>query len=234
VALLVWSGAFVRRPTCEATTSSALQVKRPHARMVPAVATRSRRFPAGASRAETLLVSGGLMPRSIGTPILCAWRGRDDRIIGTAGGRAAVGHRCYEHWDCCPRRISGAAAATMIPTRRATRRRAVCRVHRLHPARDETAPARLSPGTAAGPRWRALAAAKRRDIDGLIARAVMMKALLQRITTNYRCDTLLECGRALARNRARWTAVNPRPAPRDCSTAPARATRPKPRHGALP
>lgn len=68
----------------------------------------------------------------------------------------------------------------------------------------------FSPGTAAGPRWRALSAAKRRDLDARIARAVAMKALRQRITTNCRCDTLIECGRALARSRAGWTAAKPR------------------------
>jgi galactokinase/mevalonate kinase-like predicted kinase len=51
--------------------------------------------------------------------------------------------------------------------------------------------------TAASTRWRALAATKMQEIDELIARATTMKALLQRISTNCTCDTLIECGRGL-------------------------------------
>ena len=57
----------------------------------------------------------------------------------------------------------------------------------------------------AGSRWRDLADAKMKDLDGLIARATAMKALLQRISTNCQCTDLVECGRRLARNRARWS-----------------------------
>lgn len=56
----------------------------------------------------------------------------------------------------------------------------------------------------AGSRWRDLASAKMKDLDGLIARATEMKTLLQRISTNCQCNDLVECGRRLARNRARW------------------------------
>ena len=48
-------------------------------------------------------------------------------------------------------------------------------------------------------------ASKTRELDDLIARATAMKALLERIGTNCRCETLTECGRGLARNRWRWT-----------------------------
>jgi MerR family redox-sensitive transcriptional activator SoxR len=57
----------------------------------------------------------------------------------------------------------------------------------------------------AGSRWRDLADAKMKDLDGLIARATAMKALLQRISTNCQCSDLVECGRRLARNRPRWS-----------------------------
>jgi MerR family redox-sensitive transcriptional activator SoxR len=63
----------------------------------------------------------------------------------------------------------------------------------------------FSPGVATSARWRALAATKREEIDGLIARAKTMKALLQRISTNCRCEALVDCGRGLARNRERWS-----------------------------
>src|SRR5262245_43504362 len=53
-------------------------------------------------------------------------------------------------------------------------------------------------------RWRHLAAVKARDLEALIAQATAMKALLDRINTNCRCGTLLECGRAFARHRDRW------------------------------
>lgn len=62
----------------------------------------------------------------------------------------------------------------------------------------------LSKGTSAASRWREVAAVKAKDLDALIARATAMRALLDRITTNCRCATLIECGRAFARNRARW------------------------------
>ena len=53
-------------------------------------------------------------------------------------------------------------------------------------------------------RWRDLADAKLKDLDELIARATAMKALLERISTKCQCGDLVECGRRLARNRARW------------------------------
>jgi len=68
----------------------------------------------------------------------------------------------------------------------------------------------FSNGTPAGPRWRELAASKARDLEALIARATAMKGLLDRISTNCRCGTLLECGRSFARNRARWENVDDR------------------------
>jgi MerR family redox-sensitive transcriptional activator SoxR len=73
----------------------------------------------------------------------------------------------------------------------------------------------FSPAMAAGPRWRALAAAKVREIDALIGRATAMKALLERVSANCSCETLIECGRGLARNRERWSTPNQkRPAQR--------------------
>ena len=62
----------------------------------------------------------------------------------------------------------------------------------------------FSKSTPPGSRWRELAANKARDLEALIARATAMKALLDRISTNCHCETLLECGRSFARNRARW------------------------------
>jgi MerR family redox-sensitive transcriptional activator SoxR len=64
--------------------------------------------------------------------------------------------------------------------------------------------------TTASSRWRELAATKTRELDDLIPRAAAMKALLERIGTNCRCETLIECGRGLARNRSRWTAESRR------------------------
>jgi MerR family redox-sensitive transcriptional activator SoxR len=55
-----------------------------------------------------------------------------------------------------------------------------------------------------GTRWRELAAAKLKELDALIAHATAMKALLQRLSTNCQCETPIECGRKLARNRERW------------------------------
>lgn len=55
-------------------------------------------------------------------------------------------------------------------------------------------------------RWRELAGVKTKELDALIARATTMKALLHRISTKCHCETLTECGRGLARNRARWSA----------------------------
>jgi MerR family transcriptional regulator, redox-sensitive transcriptional activator SoxR len=66
----------------------------------------------------------------------------------------------------------------------------------------------FSKGTPAGSRWRELAAAKAKDLDALIARATAMKALLDRISANCHCNTLIECGRAFARNRGRWANVD--------------------------
>ena len=68
----------------------------------------------------------------------------------------------------------------------------------------------FSKGTPAAPRWRDLAATKAKDLDALIARATAMKALLDRISANCRCDTLTECGRAFARHRTRWAAADNR------------------------
>jgi MerR family redox-sensitive transcriptional activator SoxR len=68
----------------------------------------------------------------------------------------------------------------------------------------------FSPAMAAGPRWRALTATKVREIDALIGRAMAMKALLERVSANCSCDTLIECGRGLARNRERWSTPNQR------------------------
>lgn len=57
----------------------------------------------------------------------------------------------------------------------------------------------------ASARWRDLADAKMKDLDELIARATAMKALLGRISTKCQCSDLVECGRRLAQNRARWS-----------------------------
>jgi MerR family redox-sensitive transcriptional activator SoxR len=64
----------------------------------------------------------------------------------------------------------------------------------------------FSRNTLADPRWRELAAIKIKELDALIARASAMKAALERIGANCHCDTLIECGRRLARNRSRWAA----------------------------
>jgi MerR family redox-sensitive transcriptional activator SoxR len=69
----------------------------------------------------------------------------------------------------------------------------------------------FAPAVAASARWRALAAIKIQEIDSAIARARTMKALLQRISTNCECETLIECGRGLARNRQRWSAPKATP-----------------------
>jgi MerR family redox-sensitive transcriptional activator SoxR len=58
--------------------------------------------------------------------------------------------------------------------------------------------------TSVDSRWRELAAAKTKELDALIERANAMKALLDRMSTNCRCDTLVQCGRGLARDRSRW------------------------------
>jgi MerR family transcriptional regulator, redox-sensitive transcriptional activator SoxR len=63
----------------------------------------------------------------------------------------------------------------------------------------------FSPAVAASARWRTLASTKIDEIDALITRAKTMKALLERISANCTCDTLVECGRGLARNRERWS-----------------------------
>jgi MerR family redox-sensitive transcriptional activator SoxR len=72
----------------------------------------------------------------------------------------------------------------------------------------------FSTTTPAGSRWRDLAATKTKELDKLIARANTMKALLQRMSTNCQCDTLLDCGRGLARNRSRWSSEQLRPPPK--------------------
>ena len=71
------------------------------------------------------------------------------------------------------------------------------------------------PATAASARWRALAATKVQELDGLIARAATMKALLERISANCTCDTLTQCGRGLARSRERWLVPKQRSGRRD-------------------
>ena len=58
--------------------------------------------------------------------------------------------------------------------------------------------------TPAHSRWRELAEDRIKELDQVIARATARKGLLQRITTNCHCNTLTDCGRALAQNRARW------------------------------
>ena len=69
------------------------------------------------------------------------------------------------------------------------------------------------PNTAtAAARWQALASAKAADLDVLIERATAMKELLQRMSVNCDCDTLVQCGRSLARNRTRWAGADARPA----------------------
>jgi len=68
----------------------------------------------------------------------------------------------------------------------------------------------FSPAVAISARWRTLAATKIEEIEALIARAEMMKTLLERISTNCACHTLVECGRGLARNRVRWSTCSSR------------------------
>jgi DNA-binding transcriptional MerR regulator len=58
--------------------------------------------------------------------------------------------------------------------------------------------------TSAGARWDDLASLKIKDLDAAIARATAMKALLQKVRANCRCESLVDCGRRLAANRARW------------------------------
>jgi len=62
----------------------------------------------------------------------------------------------------------------------------------------------FSRNTPAHSRWRELAEDRIKELDQVIARATARKALLQRITSNCHCETLMDCGRALARNRTRW------------------------------
>lgn len=64
-------------------------------------------------------------------------------------------------------------------------------------------------GTTAGARWRALAEVKLREIDTLIAQAEAMKELLTRMS-RCQCETLLQCGRGLARTRENWIDRRPR------------------------
>jgi DNA-binding transcriptional MerR regulator len=75
----------------------------------------------------------------------------------------------------------------------------------------------FSRNTPAHSRWRDLAGARIEELDRVIARATAMKALLQRVSTNCQCETLTDCGRAFARNRARWVVE------RDPRTRPPRA-----------
>jgi len=67
----------------------------------------------------------------------------------------------------------------------------------------------FSPRTPAGARWRALAGVKLREIEARIAQAQAMRELLGRIS-HCQCETLLQCGRGLARTRHVWTPVNTR------------------------
>ena len=69
----------------------------------------------------------------------------------------------------------------------------------------------FSPAVAPSARWRALASTKIEEIDALIARAQTMKALLERISANCTCHTLVDCGRGLARNRVRWSTPDATP-----------------------
>jgi MerR family redox-sensitive transcriptional activator SoxR len=59
--------------------------------------------------------------------------------------------------------------------------------------------------TPVGSRWRQLADAKLKELDHVIDRAQAMQALLRRLAATCHCDTLTDCGRRLARNRARWS-----------------------------
>ncbi len=70
----------------------------------------------------------------------------------------------------------------------------------------------FSPAVPANARWRALAATKIEEIDEMMARAMTMKGLLQRMSAHCTCDTLVQCGRGLIRDRERWSA--PRVTPR--------------------
>jgi MerR family redox-sensitive transcriptional activator SoxR len=58
----------------------------------------------------------------------------------------------------------------------------------------------FSRGTFPSARWSALARTKLREMDDVIARAEMMKDLLQRIS-QCQCGTLMECGRGLLQQR---------------------------------
>ena len=60
-------------------------------------------------------------------------------------------------------------------------------------------------GTTPGARWRALAEIKLREMETLIAQAEAMKGLLTRIS-RCQCETLVQCGRSLARTRQSWIA----------------------------
>ena len=63
----------------------------------------------------------------------------------------------------------------------------------------------FSAGTKAGDRWRALAEVKLREMEKLIAQAEAMRGLLLKVS-RCRCETLVECGGALARTRQNWGA----------------------------
>jgi DNA-binding transcriptional MerR regulator len=58
----------------------------------------------------------------------------------------------------------------------------------------------FSRGTTASARWNALTGTKLREMDEVIARARIMKDLLQRVS-RCQCGTLTECGRRLLRRR---------------------------------
>jgi MerR family transcriptional regulator, redox-sensitive transcriptional activator SoxR len=63
----------------------------------------------------------------------------------------------------------------------------------------------FSAGTKAGDRWRALAEVKLREMEKLIAQAEAMRGLLTKVS-RCRCETLVECGHALAQARQNWSA----------------------------
>jgi MerR, DNA binding. len=82
----------------------------------------------------------------------------------------------------------------------------------------------FSAGTSAGARWRALADVKIHEMDMLIGQAEAMKGLLSRIS-RCRCETLAECGHALARTRSTWIA--PRKVKRSLTARPVDGAHPR-------
>jgi MerR family transcriptional regulator, redox-sensitive transcriptional activator SoxR len=55
------------------------------------------------------------------------------------------------------------------------------------------------PETPASARWQALAAEKAAELDEQMARIQSMKALIERLRTGCRCDTVEDCGAAILR-----------------------------------